>query len=328
MSVAMPLDSSGIPDTDDYGGDDAAPAAPTLQSGADIGEALKAIRESRGLSLEELAEATRVRRAYLAAIETMRLEQLPSRPFTIGYIRAYAEALGLDAEAAVYRFKADEPVLDEPLQAPVGVSEDRDPRLSALIAGGCVILAAIFVWNIAQRAMMEAAPPPPAASELSAARAIAAMKPGVVELGAPLPPPVESTTPAPYETPGIATADPDGTSHSGRPLPVGHVDPNAAPDPASLPQTFVAEGKTYGAPAGQPSYITLKALKTASLIVRGGNGQVYFARQLAKGEAYRVPAVGGLVVSAPDPHAVQVFVGGQSHGVLPSQETAAGALAG
>jgi hypothetical protein len=210
----------------------------------------------------------------------------------------------------------------------VGVSHDRDPRLSALIAAGCVIVAAIFAWNIAQRAMMEAAPPPPAASELAAARAIAAMKPGVVELGAPLPPPVESTTPAPYETPGMATADPDGTSHSGRPVPVGHVDPNAAPDPATLPQVFEAEGKAYGAAANQPSYVTLKALKPASLIVRGVNGQVYFARQLAKGESYRVPAMGGLVLAAPDPYALQVFVGGRSRGVLPSAETAAGALAG
>src|SRR5262245_21973194 len=72
---------------------------PTVASGANIGEALRLVREFKGLSQDDVAEATRVRRAYLAAIETMRLEALPSRPFTIGYVRAYAEALGLDAEA-------------------------------------------------------------------------------------------------------------------------------------------------------------------------------------------------------------------------------------
>ena len=325
----MPLDTAEIVELDRSEAHGAfEDQAPSVHSGRDIGEALKAVRESKGLSLEALAESTRVRRAYLAAIEDMRLELLPSRPFTIGYIRAYAEALGLDPEEAAYRFKADEPVLDEPLREPVGVDNSRDPRLSALIAGGCVIVAAIFVWNIAQRAMSESAPPPPAASETAAAKAIAAMKAGPVQLGAPLPPPVESTTPKPYETPGLATADPDGTSHSGRPPPVGIIDPNAAPDAATLQPTFVAEGKIYGVPAGQPSAVTLKALKPASLIIKGVGGQVYFARQLEKGEAYRIPQVGGLIVSAPDPHALQVFVGGQSHGVLPSIETAAGALAG
>jgi cytoskeletal protein RodZ len=82
---------------------------PTLSSGPDIGVALKAAREFRGLSLEDVADSTRIRRSYLAAIEEMRLEDLPSRPFTIGYVRAYAKALGLDGEAAVERFKVDEP---------------------------------------------------------------------------------------------------------------------------------------------------------------------------------------------------------------------------
>jgi cytoskeletal protein RodZ len=328
----MPLDTGRVVDLHSgeahLPADDAEPYEPTVHSGRDIGEALRAVREHRGLTLEEVAEATRVRRAYLAAIEDLRLELLPSRPFTIGYIRSYAEALGLDPEEAVYRFKADEPVLDEPLREPVGVHEDRDPRLSAMIAGGCVIVAAIFLWNIAQRAMRESAPPPPTASDLATAKAIAAMKPGPVVLGAPTPPPVESTTPAPYETPGMASADPDGTSHSGRPAAVGAIDPEAAPDPSTLAQTFVPEGKVYGAAQGQPSVVTLKALKSASVIVRGVDGSVYFARQLEKGEAYRVPQVGGLIVACPDPHALQVFVAGQSHGVLPSTESAAGALAG
>src|ERR1700755_3649924 len=101
------------------------------------------MREHRKLSLEELADLTRVRRAYLADIEAMRLDRLPSRPFTIGYIRAYAWALGLDGEAAVERFKSDEPDLNEPLPAPVGVGDAGDPRVMAIVAAMLVILAAI-----------------------------------------------------------------------------------------------------------------------------------------------------------------------------------------
>ena len=75
-------------------------ATPNLHAGADLGQALQAIREHQGLTLEAMAGVTRVRRAYLADIEAMRLERLPSRPFTIGYIRAYAEALGHSVDAA------------------------------------------------------------------------------------------------------------------------------------------------------------------------------------------------------------------------------------
>lgn len=327
----MPLDTGGIVEFED------APSGephlgqslpPTVNTGSDIGEALKAVREFRGLSLEQLAEDTRVRRAYLAAIEEMRLEQLPSRPFTIGYIRAYAQALGLDAEAAVNRFKADEPVLEEALKAPVGVHQDRDPRLSALIAGGVVIVAAIFTWNIAQRAMSEAAPPPPTASETSTVKALTAQKAGPVSLGAPLPAPVESTTPTPYETPGLASAGEDGLGNHAPPATLG-VTPVGAepPDTTHLAPTFVAEGKVYGAAANQ-SFVTLKALRSGALIIRGGDGSVYFARQLDKGEAYRVPAVGGLVVDVSDPQAFQVFAGGQSRGFLPASQSAASKLGG
>ncbi|MET0295076.1 MAG: helix-turn-helix domain-containing protein, partial [Phenylobacterium sp.] len=123
----MALDTGRVTDLQVKGAGGVTPAAnqsyaPSLQSGADIGQALRSIREFRKLSLEAVADTTRVRRAYLQAIEEMQLDKLPSRPFTIGYIRAYASALGLDGEAAVERFKAEEPVLDEPLREPVGVS--------------------------------------------------------------------------------------------------------------------------------------------------------------------------------------------------------------
>jgi cytoskeletal protein RodZ len=300
--------------------------APSVQSGADIGQALKAVREFRKLSLEAVADTTRVRRSYLEAIEEMQLDKLPSRPFTIGYIRAYAEALGVDAEAAVERFKAEEPVLDEPLRAPVGVNNDRDPRLAAIVLAGVVILAAIVLWNVAQRAMSESAPPSPTAPEKAAAKALDAQKAGPVALGAPLPAPVESTTPAPYETPGLAEAGEDGVNHSA-PAAIG-AKPEGAPvvDVASLPARFEAGGKIYGAATDQPSGVTLKALKSASLIVRGADGSVYFARQLAPGEAYRAPQLGGLTVETSEPDAIQVFAGGQSKGVLPSAKTALGAL--
>ena len=331
--VAMPLDTGGITEVQAGAEETRMPgdvenSDPTIHSGTDIGQALRALRESRRLSLEEVADITRVRRAYLADIEAMRLDKLPSRPFTIGYIRAYATALGVDGDAAAERFKAEEPILDEPLRGPIGVGNDRDPRMMAIVIVAILLVAAIVVWNIAQRAMRDSAPPSPTAPASAAEKALAQAKGGPVTLGAPLPAPVESTTPPAYETPGLAQMSADGVNHSA-PSQIGiKADGEPAVDPATLPQVFIVEGKIYGATAQQPSAVTLKARKSVSLIVRGADGSVYFARQLAQGEAYRAPQLSGITAEVSEPDHVQVFVRGASRGVLPGPKVALGVLAG
>ena len=329
----MPLDTGGDGGpggpANDAGRAHTPAPAPSLQSGADLGQALRAIREHHGRSLEDLAEVTRVRASYLAALEDMRLELLPSRPFTIGYIRAYAGALGLDPEAAVERFRAEEPAMDEPLREPIGVHDERDPRLSTMIVGACVIIAAIFMWNIARRAMMEEAPPPPTASEFAAAKVLQSMKPGVVKVGAPPPAPVESTTPPPFETPGLSEAvltDKGVLTLDSQPKPLDQL---VIPPPiGELPLAFAPKGTIYGAKAGEPSLVTVQALKSSQLIVRGADGSVYFARQLAAGEAFRAPQLAGLTLDVTDPNAFQVFVGGRSKGVLPATQASVTGLLG
>jgi cytoskeletal protein RodZ len=333
----MPLDTGTITELN-FGGDanqSGGPAEtlrPTVLSEANIGLALKAVREASGLSLEDVAETTCVRRAYLAAIEDMRLDQLPSRPFTVGYIRAYAKALGLDGEAAVDRFKIEEPAGDQGLREPIGVQEGRDPRLALVGVAGALIVAAILIWNVAQRALAPAPKQTAAASAAAPAvidRSVTA-KAGPVALGAPLPPPVESTTPAPYETPGLAAATAaDGSadaSEAAAKLAKANKPQTPAPPPADLPATFASKGAIFGASA-ENSVVTLQARKPASIIVRGPDGSVYFARQLAAGEAYRAPQLGGLSVDAAEPDSIQVFVAGQSKGVLPSPKLALGDLA-
>jgi cytoskeletal protein RodZ len=316
----MPLDSGGLSDVDAQTGDGPA-QAPTIHSGGDVGQALKAMREARGMSLDQLSERTRVRASFLAALEDMRLDELPSRPFVVGYIRAYAQAVGADADAAAERFKTEEPAFDEPLPGPIGVEEERDPRLAAIIVGAVVIVAAIVAWNVVQRVMTETAPKPPTASETVAQKALANTTAGPVALGAPLPAPVESTTPPPYLTPGLDKA----VNAAGQPLapPVA-----AQPQPeVMLPKSFTPKGQVYGAPAARGT-VVLQALKPAFLVIRGGDGAIYFARQLAEGEAYRAPAIGGLTVDVSEPEAFQVFAYGQSRGLLPQPLTDMGKLAG
>ena len=317
----MPLDSSGIADirgVSDWDRDPGAAEshAPTLDSGPDIGVALKAAREFRGLTLQDVADQTRIRRTYLAALEEMRLEELPSRPFTIGYVRAYANALDLDGEAAVERFKRDEPAQDEPLRAPVGVRRDGDPRLMTILVAGVLVIGAIVLWNVAQRAMSEQTPPPSSVPVPVAPSPLATAQ-APVSLGAPLPAPVESTVPPEYKTPGLDAAAAGNGSAETADAAVKADRANAGLDTGvAVPATFTAQGKIYGATAAESS-VVLQARRATSLIVRGADGTVYFARQLAVGESYRPPMAKGVVVDIVEAGAVQAFIGGQSKGLLP-----------
>lgn len=64
-----------------------------------IGDRLRAAREARGFSLEEAAAQTRIKRAYLEALEREAFSLLPSPAHARGFLRRYARWLGLDAEA-------------------------------------------------------------------------------------------------------------------------------------------------------------------------------------------------------------------------------------
>src|SRR6185312_10283981 len=124
----MPLDTGAFSDRAEAGRGAAPRLKVTLDPGMPIGAALRTVRQSLGLSLLEISESTRVRERHLTAIEAGQIDQLPSRPFTIGYVRAYAKALGLDADATAARFRTEFPSPDDELHTPVGVQHDRPPR--------------------------------------------------------------------------------------------------------------------------------------------------------------------------------------------------------
>src|SRR5262245_24957417 len=63
-----------------------------------LGDQLRAERERRGQVLEQVAEATKIRKTYLEALEGHDWKALPADVFTRGYVRSYAEYLGLDQE--------------------------------------------------------------------------------------------------------------------------------------------------------------------------------------------------------------------------------------
>ena len=306
----MPLDTSDVtPETDNAvaAADGLAPLRPirvVLDEAGSLGQALRAARESLDLGIDDIAQATRVRAPHLASLEAGDLDALPSRPFAIGYLRAYARALGVEPDAVVTRFLAEAPAVDNALRAPAGLR--RSPRrLGVLGAAALLIVASLITWNIVRHA--SAAP----ARRAVVTPAVVAVRPdGPAKLGAPLPPPPEASTPPAYSTPGLGAAVDD------LPAPV-------------IGARFVQAGPIYGGPpVSAATDVILQARKATSLIVRGSAGAVYFARELSPGESWRAPAAGaGLVVDVGNPAAVEVFAAGVSKGALSLPRTPVSQLA-
>ncbi len=69
-----------------------------------FGEELRREREIRGISLKEIADATKISKRFLEAIENNDHHTLPAPVFTRGFVREYARYVGLNAEDMVNRY--------------------------------------------------------------------------------------------------------------------------------------------------------------------------------------------------------------------------------
>src|SRR5438046_10439079 len=66
-----------------------------------FGTSFKRAREAKGISLDQIASETRISTRFLLAIEKEEFHLLPGGIFNRGFIRAYAEKVGLDPNQAV-----------------------------------------------------------------------------------------------------------------------------------------------------------------------------------------------------------------------------------
>src|SRR4051812_24602654 len=102
-----------------------APAAnEQLPASSPVGTLLCATRMRLGKDLQRIAEILHIRYTYLVAMEDGRYEDLPGQAYAIGFVRAYADHLGLDGDEIVRRYKEESsglknrPVFEFPLPTP------------------------------------------------------------------------------------------------------------------------------------------------------------------------------------------------------------------
>ena len=73
-----------------------------------FGEELKRERELRQITLREISEATKINLRYLDALEHNDFKHLPGGVFNKGFVRAYAQFIGVDSETMVNAYLLEE----------------------------------------------------------------------------------------------------------------------------------------------------------------------------------------------------------------------------
>lgn len=117
----------------------------------EIGSILRAAREERGLSLDDAAEATKIRPAYLEAIEDEAFERLPGPTYARGFLRAYAELLGVDPQPLIDEFSERFATAPWELDEDVMFPRRRGPRAEARAShsSGMIVVAIAGIVAIA-----------------------------------------------------------------------------------------------------------------------------------------------------------------------------------
>ena len=144
-----------------------------------VGEQLRQAREAQGRELDEIATITRIPLRHLRLIEAGEHAELPATPYSVGFVRTYAQAIGLDAPKLAQEFRAELGAAPIPQYVPEPF-EPADPKrvpsralalvallIAVLLAGGYAIWRSGTLTgdDATARAKLaagtDAAPPPP-----------------------------------------------------------------------------------------------------------------------------------------------------------------------
>jgi len=316
-----------------------------------VGTLLCATRMRLGKDLQHIAQILHIRYTYLVAMEDGRYEDLPGQAYAIGFVRAYADHLGLDGDEIVRRYKEESsglknrPVFEFPLPTP-----DSGVPSGALILIAVVLGMIVYgVWyaiagsnrdevqviqEVPDRLVTQPQPRPRpdplpvdgAAVGMDLApeeETIAVLPPGA------FPPPPGATLPgssapvsaAPMvfsegEFPSSGPQDSTEEDVSGGDAPAGVTPPQItnAPPPASAGTPATPSGNAPQVAAAPADVVEVRAKSDVWITLRT-SGNPDRTQLLRKGEVFRAPEGGGMTLVTATPGELDILVNGA---VMPS----------
>jgi cytoskeleton protein RodZ len=291
-----------------------------------VGQDLRAARLRRGDDLATVSRALKIRRDHLEALEEDRFEALPGRAYAVGFVRSYADYLGLDPLQCVERFKGEIAGRNE-IQPTVGPPPDAEAvRLPQgwLVIGVVVLVLVVYgAYHLARmadttlRQPVAAVParmaPPPAPTVVTA---VVPQKP------APTPAAPAAGSTAPATAPGTATQTPPApgaTTNPATDAANNPANPGAATSPSSDAQSAATSaaalpaGHVYGV-KNSNARVVLRAHGPTRVLIQGADGTVFLNKMLQPGDSFNVPNKVGLTLTTPTGSAVAVELDGQLMG--------------
>jgi cytoskeleton protein RodZ len=183
-----------------------------------IGELLGDARRHHGASIQAVGAALRIRPVFLQAIEDNRYDRLPGSVYALGFVRTYADYLGLDGEAFARRFKTEVAGLEtkQDFSFPMPLPDRGLPGGALLLVALIVAACAYAVWYYR------------ASGERTRPERVAAVPEQLI----PLPPAALTPAPAPEQAAHPAPNEPASPEPTGTPT-------AAVPPPPSAPSTTV-----------------------------------------------------------------------------------------
>lgn len=308
-----------------------------------VGADLRAARLRRSEDIRTIAQALCIRRDLLEALEESRFDALPARAYAIGFVRSYAEYLGLDSRHVVDRYKAEldraEAEASADLHFPDAAEERRLPKGTALIVALVVAAGAYGGWLLTKSTdeMMAARVGTPAgeatqdmASNAPVSNSTASGSPASRGDSASASEPRAGAVPV-VRGPGIALTEAERQALSPQtvyePAPVTAVSGEEAGsateemDVASLEQEApealppLPEGTPYGAENVDGRVVVRARRDGAWIRVEDGTGKVLIEQTLNAGDSYRAPREPGVILVARDASAFEIMVDGTSLGL-------------
>jgi cytoskeletal protein RodZ len=158
-----------------------------------FGETLRRERELRGISLHEIAEATKISVRFLQALEQERYDILPGGIFPRAFVKQYARYIGLDAERVAAEFQYLHAEAPPPPERRVPARQRWSPPPGAIFLGALVVVAVLLLT--VRR--------PGGEAPARAGQGPAAAAPAVLPSDRVYPPP----TPSPAATPASAAGE-------------------------------------------------------------------------------------------------------------------------
>lgn len=114
-----------------------------------IGEMLRNARTKQNKTLEEISEELCIRKYYLNAIENMDFNNIPPMPYGLGFIRSYADFLGLNSDRIVASYRQ---VMSGETETETNHEERRQevssPRLKHIVLGVLGLALLAVAWSV------------------------------------------------------------------------------------------------------------------------------------------------------------------------------------